>query len=146
MSDDYNEQVEDFNIDKLRKLPELSASSSLFSLNWTSLGNSNFNPELAKKLSFLTPQVSVSGSSLNFNVYQTVDREDLQLLKILQTDPSHKEAMIVTFDKTGKRLPFYVVLGVYELTNFSFNHDWDESWEAPVTSFTVQAISEVRSK
>jgi hypothetical protein len=145
MSDDYNDQVEGFTVGSGRKIsPELAVKPSLFTANWTSFGSGEFNPELALKLSFITPQVAVDKHGINFNVYQTINREDLQLLDILQNAPGPKELMIYSFDREGKRLPLYVVLSVYELLNFNLHNDWEESWEYPMTSFHVQATTEVR--
>jgi hypothetical protein len=143
---DYGKQVESFT-------PEKSTDgytfikSNKFRVVWTDFGDGEKNPELSLALSDLITDVNVSDHAVTFNVLQTVNREDLQLIEILRKSRVSRtsEVIIHAFDEKGDTLPYYLVASVYCLDSFSLAHSTEDQWDRPVTNMTIRVDTKVRN-
>lgn len=146
MSNEYNEQVEGFTSSKTLEAYEF-VSSSLFRVVFTTFGDGERNPELSAALSDLISEVNVSQSVVTFNVLQSVNREDLQLVELLlkARKDERPEVILHSFDNKGKSLPYYLVATVHFLSDFNLSHSTDNSWERPATNIILSVNTVVRN-
>jgi hypothetical protein len=146
MSDDYNEQVEGFTAEK-NFTPYTFLNSSNFRVVWSDFGDGEKNVKLSNALSDLITEVNVTGTTLNFNVLQTENREDLQLIELLVKPRTHRKAKLAvyTFNKVGDSLPYCLISEVSFLHTFSLSHSCEDEWDRPVTNFSLTAHTVVHN-